>query len=286
MAGGNLPFGLAPSGALTNYTPTLTERVTDAVRRYNPFFSDDRAGQQKAERVTQALQIPFGFATDMYDAGREAGRGNFGAAGMLGAMAIIPGSFPGNKLPSVDALARKADKFAYHSGTADNVADMQYGVEPQIGPWVEEVLSGSVDSDDLLAEIMENAVPVAWWSKTPTWVKAKVARKLNKPQSEVTEADIIEHGHLAMVPRKSDDADELYFVGKDGLNNGPYSELETAKGEKVKAYNTGLYQGNYGPEGVERNEYITPRSIEPYLQLTGPELLEFLQKSGGLSGRR
>jgi len=107
MAGGQLPFGLAPSGSLTNYTPTLTERVTDAVRRYNPFFTDDRAGQQKAERVTQALQIPFGFATDMYDAGREAGQGNFGAAGVLGAMALFPGPPPkfvrnlkGEKVPA------------------------------------------------------------------------------------------------------------------------------------------------------------------------------------------
>jgi hypothetical protein len=285
MAGGNLPFGLAPSGALTSYTPTLREKATDWMRR--TLFSDDRAGQGRAEKVMNvASMTPFGFGLDVYDAGREAGQGNLGAAGMLGAMAVIPGSFPGNKLPSVDALARKSDKFAYHSGTADNVADMQYGVEPQIGPWVEEVLAGSVDDVGHLNEIMENAVPVAWWSKTPTWVKAKVARKLNKPQSEVTESDIIEHGHLAMVPRKSDDADELYWVGSDGLMNGPYSELETAKGRKVKAYDTELYQGNYGPEGVERNEYITPRSIEPYLQLTGPELLDFLRKVGGLSGER
>jgi hypothetical protein len=94
MAGGQLPFGLAPSGSLTNYTPTLHERITDAVRQYNPFFTDDRAGQQQAERVTQALEIPFGFATGMYDAGGEAGRGNFGTAAVLGAMAGIPGKIP------------------------------------------------------------------------------------------------------------------------------------------------------------------------------------------------
>lgn len=285
MAGGNLPFGLAPSGELTSYTPTLRERATDWVRR--SLFSDDRAGQDRAGRVMDVASVtPFGFGLDVYDAGREAGQGNFGTAGVLGAMAIIPGSFPGNKLPSVNALAKKADKFAYHSGTADNVADMQYGVEPQIGPWVEEVLAGSVDDAGQLDEIMQNAVPVAWWSKTPTWVKAKVARKLNKPQSEITEADIIEHGHLAMVPRKGDDAEELYWVGQDGLMNGAYSDLETATGKKVKAYNTELYNGQYGPEGVERNEYITPNSIEPYLQLTGEELLEFLKLSGALSGKR
>jgi len=109
MAGGQLPFGLAPSGSLTNYKPTLTERVTDTVRRYNPFFTDDRAGQQKAERVTQALQIPFGFATDMYDAGREAGRGNFGAAGLALGMAGIPGPTPKGVPKIVKSDPRPAD---------------------------------------------------------------------------------------------------------------------------------------------------------------------------------
>jgi hypothetical protein len=93
MAGGNLPFGLAPSGELTSYTPTLRERATDFVRR--SLFSDDRAGQGKANRVMDVANVtPFGFGLDVYDAGREAGQGNLGTAGMLGAMALIPGQTP------------------------------------------------------------------------------------------------------------------------------------------------------------------------------------------------
>lgn len=91
MAGGNLPFGLAPSGALTAYTPTLREKATDWLRA--KLFSDDRAGQGRAERVMDVASVtPFGFGLDVYDAGREAGQGNFGTAGMLGAMALFPGA--------------------------------------------------------------------------------------------------------------------------------------------------------------------------------------------------
>jgi hypothetical protein len=93
MAGGNLPFGLAPSGDMTSYTPTLSERATDWIRR--KLFSDDRAGQQKASRVMDVAQFtPFGFATDMYDAGRAGGRGDYATAGTMLAMAGLPGPTP------------------------------------------------------------------------------------------------------------------------------------------------------------------------------------------------
>lgn len=93
MAGGNLPFGFAPSGSMTSYTPTLRERATDWMRR--TLFSDDRAGQGRAERVMDVAALtPFGFATDVYDAGREAGMGNLGGAGLMLGMAGIPGKPP------------------------------------------------------------------------------------------------------------------------------------------------------------------------------------------------
>lgn len=242
------------------------------------------------ERLWNSPAIQYGFEPSEQDVADS-----FNIAGsVVGAGSVVPkpqnavgmamtkGTFPGNKLPSIDALAKKRDKFVYHSGVSDDVSSLQYGVEPQIGPWVEEVLAGSVDDEDFMREIMTNAVPVAWWSKEPTWAAAKVARKLNKPVSEVTEADLLEHGHVAMVPKKDSEAQYLYWIGQEGLRNGPYSEIEDISGRKIKAYDTDLFQGEYGPEGVERNEYITARSIEPYLQLTGPELVEFLRKTGWL----
>lgn len=94
---GELPFGLAPSGALTNYQPTLRERVTDWLRPM--LFSDDREGQGRAERlvnVAETVLPPFGFATQMYDTGRAGGEGDYLTAATLGAMAMAPGA----KLPS------------------------------------------------------------------------------------------------------------------------------------------------------------------------------------------
>jgi len=196
-------------------------------------------------------------------------------------MAMIRGTFPGSKMPSVDALARANAKgrFVYHSGVADNVEDMKYGVEPQVGPWVREIAEGEVDNID---EVIENSTPLAWWSKQPNWVKIKVARKLGKYVGDISEEDIRQHGHLAILPKKEPDAENLFWVGEDGLNNGPYSNVEDITGKKVNAASAGLYD-NGDPMGVERNEYVSTRSVEPYLQLTGPELVEFLKKSGFLN---
>jgi hypothetical protein len=156
---------------------------------------------------------------------------------------------------------------------------MKYGVSPQIGPWVREVLEGSAD-DDAIDEIMENAVPVSWWSKEPSWAVVKVARELGKPIDQVTPEDLASYGHVALIPKKDPEAESLYWVGKEGLNMGPYSDVEDITGRKVKAYDADLYSGNYGPEGVERNEYITTKTVEPYLHLTGNELVDFLRKTG------
>jgi hypothetical protein len=78
---------------LKSYTPTMRERATDWVRGL--LYSDDREGQQQAEKLMDvATFTPFGFGADMYDAGREAGLGNFGAAAGTLAMAGMPGPSP------------------------------------------------------------------------------------------------------------------------------------------------------------------------------------------------
>lgn len=238
--------------------------------------------------------------TLLYDtgpAGRQAVENSFDAAGsVVGGGSVVPkpnnsvgmamtrGSFPGNKLPSVDALAKAQSKgkFVYHSGVADDVPSMQYGVEPQVGPWVREVYEGEIGDEMDIDEMIENATPLAWWSKAPDWVKIKVARKLDKPVADVSEEDILNHGHLAILPKKEPDAENLYWVGEDGLNMGPWSKVKDITGREVDAARAGLYD-NGDPMGVERNEYVSTRSIEPYLQLTGPELLEFLKKTGRLN---
>ena len=79
---------------LSAYKPTLGERVADQFRRM--LYTDDRAGQRKAERVMDVLNVtPIGAALGVYDAGREAGMGNYGTAGLMLGMAAMPG--PGSK---------------------------------------------------------------------------------------------------------------------------------------------------------------------------------------------
>lgn len=79
---------------LSTYTPTLRERMADALRR--TFYSDDRAGQQQAEKVMNYAEAvtPVGLATGMYDAGQNAGHGNYGLAALQLGMAGIPGPNP------------------------------------------------------------------------------------------------------------------------------------------------------------------------------------------------
>lgn len=91
MAGRGLA-ALPSNGTLTNYTPTLRERMADALRR--TFYSDDLAGQQQAEKVLNFGEAvtPLGTLTGAYDAGRDAGQGNYGLGALQLGMAMIPGA--------------------------------------------------------------------------------------------------------------------------------------------------------------------------------------------------
>lgn len=83
---------LGDGNTLSAYTPTLREKTADWLR--TKLFSDDRAGQDKANRLTNVMETmipPFGVATQAYEAGRAGGMGDYGTAGLLGAMAMMPG---------------------------------------------------------------------------------------------------------------------------------------------------------------------------------------------------
>jgi hypothetical protein len=89
-----VPFGVPAQfrgQTLSTYQPTFREAATDLLRR--ALFSDDRAGQRKAERVSNVLETvtPFGFATGIDDMKEAVGQGDYATAGMMGAMAFVPG---------------------------------------------------------------------------------------------------------------------------------------------------------------------------------------------------
>jgi len=193
--------------------------------------------------------------------------------------------FLGKNPPKIENLARASDKFLFHSSTADKAKDLRYGVEPQAGgSWVREVAAGATDQN--LDDFFENVTPLAWFSDKPEWIKAMVGRKLNKSYDKVTAKDIEEHGHLAFINKKSPEAENITYIPEQGLMEGTQSVVyDINKANPKKAWETGLYQeNNYGsrmePFGVERNEYVSPESIEPLLQLTGPELVQFMKLKG------
>jgi hypothetical protein len=195
-------------------------------------------------------------------------------AGRMG-KAIGGGSFSGPKYPDVEKLAQAHDKFIYHSGTVDDLDNMKWGLEPQHGSWIQELANHAGDMEP--EEILDRATPLVWFSDSPSWVAMKVARKLDKPVSNVTENEICQHGHVAIVPRKGDHASHIYHVGEEGLNNGAYSNVKDLTGKTKKAYETELYDDNKEPFGVERNEYVSAKEVEPLLHLTGDHLVNFLR---------
>ena len=95
---------------LSAYKPTLGERVADQFRRM--LYTDDRAGQRKAERVMDVLNVtPIGAALGVYDAGREAGMGNYGTAGLMLGMAAMPGPSPKKGIRAFHGSPHSFDKF-------------------------------------------------------------------------------------------------------------------------------------------------------------------------------
>jgi len=192
--------------------------------------------------------------------------------------AIGGGTFAGVKTPAPQQLARVADKFIYHSGTVDQLDDMKWGLDPQHGDWIKEMSHhvGDIEPDELL----EQSTPLVWMSDKPSWVAMKVARKLKKHPHDITDDEIRQHGHVAMIPRKGDHAEHIWHVGEEGLSNGEYSPVTNLKGETKKAGWTDLYEDGKSPFGVERNEYVSAQPVEPMFHLTGQDLVDFLHASG------
>jgi hypothetical protein len=194
---------------------------------------------------------------------------------------VVPGSFAGSKTPDIEKLAKLRDKFIYHSGTSEDLANMKWGLEPQHGDWIKDLAEHQGVARD---EILNRATPLVWMSDNPNWVVMKVARKLKKHPNEVTENEIRKFGHVALIPKKGDHSEHIWKVGEEGLGNGTYSDVINLNGKKAKAYETDLYsndmEGNKEPFGVERNEYISARPVEPMFHLVGDDLLHFLKKCG------
>lgn len=171
----------------------------------------------------------------------------------------------------------------YHSGNINQAGDIaRYGVSPQHGEWVTEILSGQVDDDEWLNDLLENTPEAAWWDDTPGWVRSKIAKLTGKSMGDITDEDIAQYGHLAIKLKDDNLPDDVYRIGPGGMDE---SVERVSTGERMPAYLTPLYRHEYGrdyyPFGAEVNEIITTESIEPDFNLIGDDLRQFLKRSEG-----
>lgn len=248
---------------LENYRNWRGRQEWESGKGWQDFYGGDSEMQERAERM-------MGFGT-----------GAHGLSAMAGTITPATGV---TKTPKLENLAKAAKKFIYHSGTSDIAPELRYGITPtNEGEWIREVAGGVTDDVD---DLLERSTPLAWYSETPEWIRIKVARKLGKNLSDVNEQDILEHGHLAMIPKKGSHAEDVWYVGDQGLNE----DVTNLLGQKRRPTLTDLYdENNYGqriePFGVERNEYVTTKELEPMFQLTGNDLLSFLKMIGSKGGK-
>lgn len=233
-------------------------------------------GRTASEIVQSAMPVdPYQAVQQAASQWREGDK--LGAAETMASGMPMQGAIIHNQKvsPKIENLARTADKFVYHSGVSPDLPHMTPYLEPQHGSWIKEVASGAVDDPEAF---LERAKPLVWLSDKPNWVVPKVGRHLNKYFSNVSDEDIRNVGHVAMVPRKGYEAENIWRVGESGLDEGPYSTLTNLRtGEPTKAYNTDIFEYGSEPFGVERNEYISAQPIEPMYHLTGDDLLKFLK---------
>lgn len=111
-----------PSGEMTSYTPTMRERQTDALR--NLLFTDDRAGQAKANRLMGELDFtPFALPAYAYDVGRSAAEGDPTSLAITAGVGAIP--MVGRELRSGQNLRRfLSDEAGMFMGPKAKKADL------------------------------------------------------------------------------------------------------------------------------------------------------------------
>ena len=170
----------------------------------------------------------------------------------------------------------------YHSGDASVASQIhQEGLSPHMGQWVEQALAGATDDLELLQEIRQGqGQSISYLSASPDWVTVKAARALGTFIEKMRRQDIVEHGHLAIFILDRDDSDIVR------ASNLMQDQFETLSGERLKWYQTSLYQQadpytglgarENVPFGVETGDYITAEPLSPDYTLTGEALIGFL----------
>lgn len=175
------------------------------------------------------------------------------------------------KIKEIENFISNIDKeeqiLLFHSGTADQNDNLNYGVEGGFGSWLEEVLNGATDDEELFNEIKENTC-LSFYSEKPDWVTAKISKKLKKHISEITDDDIINHGQLCILIIDKDD----YDFKRAGNREESYVEKTTYLNGEDADYDI--------PFGVETGDIYSTARLNPVdYVLIGEDLLCFLNRN-------
>lgn len=163
------------------------------------------------------------------------------------------------------ATARQEGNYVlFHSGDFSLDEDLAVLVEPQHGEWVDEVLAGATDDEELADQIRNEGTPAAFFSETPGWVSMKVARKIGKHVGDVTVEDVRKHGQLTIVI--AEPHEEVWQAD----NQGRAFRLGS---EGKREYLDEL------PFGIEGGDIFTTEAMSSAMTLTGPDLLRFLAQN-------
>jgi hypothetical protein len=174
----------------------------------------------------------------------------------------------------IDRMKTENYRVLFHSGDSSRNEDLKFGIEPQFGDWLKEVLSGAIDDDEeMLNTIIDNEHnQTCFFSEDPSWVsiKAQRAKKDKNSLQETTIEDIINHGQLCIV-FIDEEEDEQTFK-RAGSKEDDYVEKSTYLfSNEIADYEI--------PFGVERGDIYSHDSIEPNHTLTGVELVGFLARN-------
>lgn len=166
-----------------------------------------------------------------------------------------------------EALENEDMMVLFHSSTSDKDPDInKYGLIAQFGEWLEEVLSGATDDEDLMEEIKERSQAV-FMSREPSWIMIKISKKIDKPYNNITLDDIRQYGQLSIVTVFVD-TDDIYQATEEDLN---YGKAESFGGKEI--YDDEI------PFGVESNDIFSIEDVGVDITLTGNDLVMFMQRN-------
>jgi hypothetical protein len=186
-----------------------------------------------------------------------------------------PAPKPGTAAEAEQLLAgvdTEAQVVLFHSSSSDHDESIRKNwLEPQIGEWVNEVLSGATDDQETIDQIREESHGVVYLDKVPGWVVSKACRAAGKDHSDITREDVRKWGQLTIVVADKDDSGIRRYLGEENTDSY-YPMVESMQGRPEKFYDHDKYFG------LEPGDYFSDESVEPAITLVGDELITFLKK--------